>query len=124
MWTILRVLNWTQRYFAEHGLLTPRLDAEVLLAHVISTDRVGLYLHFDQPLEAEELARYRALIQRRIRGEPVAYLVGTKEFRSLVLAVDERVLIPRPETETLVEVALELVAALAAPRILDVGTGS
>lgn len=124
MWTILRVLNWTQHHFAEHGLATPRLDAEVLLAHVVGTDRVGLYMHFDQPLQAEELARYRGLIQRRLGGEPVAYLVGTKEFRSLILNVDERVLVPRPETETVVEVVLELAAALPSPRVLEVGTGS
>jgi release factor glutamine methyltransferase len=85
---------------------------------------VALYTHFDQPLESEELARFRALIRRRLAGEPVAYLVGTKEFRSLELKVDRRVLVPRPETETVVEVALALLEAVAAPGIVDVGTGS
>jgi release factor glutamine methyltransferase len=124
VWTILRVLGWTQGRFAERGLPTPRLDAELLLASVLGCDRVALYTHFDQPLQADELTRFRALIRRRLAGEPVAYLLGTKEFRSLELTVDRRVLVPRPETETVVEVALALLEAVAAPRIVDVGTGS
>ncbi len=123
IWTILRVLTWTQSRFAERGLATPRLDAELLLAEVLGRDRVGLYTHFDQPLSADELARYRELIKRRLSGEPVAYLIGRREFRSLELRVDARVLIPRPETETLVEVALARLAPDAV-RAVDVGTGS
>jgi release factor glutamine methyltransferase len=122
VWTILRVLQWTQGRFAERGIATPRLDAELLLAHVLGRDRVALYTHFDQPLEAAELTAYRELIKRRIGGEPVAYLVGRKEFRSLELGVDARVLVPRPDTECVVELALEL--AGEAPRVVDVGTGS
>jgi release factor glutamine methyltransferase len=121
-WTILKVLQWTQGRFGERGLPTARLDAEVLLAYVLSMDRVGLYTHFDQPLQAEELTRYRELIKRRLAGEPVAYLVGRREFRSLDMRVDKRVLVPRPETETLVEVALEKLGET--PRIADLGTGS
>jgi release factor glutamine methyltransferase len=125
MWTILGVLQWTEKRFAERGLASPRLDAQVLLAHVLEKDRVFLYTRFDQPLAPEELAKYRGLIQRRLAGEPVAYLVGKKEFRSLMLDVDARVLVPRPDTETLVDVALTLLPADgAAPRIVDVGTGS
>ena len=123
VWTILRVLSWTQGRFGERGLPTARLDAEILLAHVLETDRVGLYTHFDQPLGVEELSRYRELIKRRLAGEPVAYLVGRREFRSLALDVDARVLVPRPETETLVEVALALLLPGSA-RVVDVGTGS
>ncbi len=123
-WTILRVLNWTQRHFTERGLPTPRLDAEVLLAHALQRDRVGLYTHHDQPLDPAELAGYRELIQRRLGGEPVAYLVGQQEFWSLPFSVDRRVLIPRPETETLVEVALELLEGCAQPTVADIGTGS
>lgn len=122
MWTILGVLSWTEKRFAERGIGTPRLDAQVLLAKVLARDRVYLYTHFDQPLGADELAAYRGLIQRRLAGEPVAYLVGKKEFRSLELAVDPRVLVPRPDTETLVDVALELLPA--GGRVVDVGTGS
>jgi release factor glutamine methyltransferase len=119
-WTILRVLTWTQGRFAERGLATPRLDAELLLAHVLERDRVGLYTHFDQPLQAGELTAYRELIKRRLAGEPVAYLVGKKEFRSLELVVDARVLVPRPDTEATVELAL----SFGGSRIADVGTGS
>jgi release factor glutamine methyltransferase len=125
VWTILSVLQWTEKRFGERGLGTPRLDAQLLLAEVLHQDRVHLYTHFDQPLGPDELAQYRALIQRRLGGEPVAYLVGKKEFRSLVLDVDARVLVPRPDTETLVDVALALLPSDgSAPRIVDVGTGS
>lgn len=125
IWTIMRVLQWTQGKFAERGIPTPRLDAEVLLAQVTGRERIGLYTHFDQPLTADELATYRVLIKRRLSGEPVAYLVGKKEFHSLELAVDARVLIPRPDTETLVEVALALLPfSDPAPRVVDVGVGS
>jgi release factor glutamine methyltransferase len=119
-WTILRVLNWTQGRFAERRIASPRLDAEVLLAHILGKDRVGLYTHFDQPLQAAELAAYRELIKRRLQGEPVAYLTGKKEFRSLELHVDAHVLVPRPDTEATVELAL----AYGGARIVDVGTGS
>src|SRR5881394_2802423 len=127
IWTVLGVLNWTEQRFRERSLGTPRLDAQLLLAHVLQHDRVYLYTHFDQPLAPDELAAYRALIQRRLGGEPVAYLVGKKEFRSLELGVDARVLVPRPGTEILVETALALVPAPTegvAPRVVDVGTGS
>jgi release factor glutamine methyltransferase len=124
IWTVLKVLKWTQGRFAERGIATARLDAELLLAHVLGKDRVGLYTHFDQPLAADELTGYRELIKRRLSGEPVAYLVGKKEFRSMELAVDARVLVPRPETEHVVEVVLELLEGREAPRVVDVGTGS
>jgi release factor glutamine methyltransferase len=127
IWTILKVLQWTQGRFSERGLQTARLDAELLLAEVLGRDRVGLYTHFDQPLAADELQRYRELIKRRLAGEPVAYLVGRREFRSLELRVDERVLVPRPETEFAVEVALALLPEVRdgeRPRVVDVGTGS
>ncbi len=124
LWTILKVLGWTQGRFAERGIQTPRLDAELLLAQLLGVERIHLYTHFDQPLRPEELAAFRELIKRRLSGEPVAYLIGRREFRSLELAVDPRVLIPRPDTETLVEVALSLLPPLGAARVVDVGTGS
>jgi release factor glutamine methyltransferase len=123
-WTILGVLNWTVGRFAERGLATPRLDAEVLLAHVLGLDRVGLYTRFDQPLERAELEAFRELIRRRTRGEPCAYLTGRKEFWSLSFAVDARVLVPRPETELLVEAALALTTGAPAGVLADLGTGS
>lgn len=124
VWTILKVLDWTREWFQKKGISSARLDAEVLLAHALGVPRVMLYARFDQPLKAEELDRVRGLVQRRARGEPVAHLVGEKEFWSLPFFVTKDVLIPRPDTEVLVEVALELVRGVAEPRILDVGTGS
>jgi len=124
VWTILGVLQWTEKRFSERGIGSPRLDAQLLLAEVLGKDRVYLYTHFDQPLEAEELTKYRGLIQRRLGGEPVAYLVGKKEFRSLELAVDARVLVPRPDTEATVEVVLAALPAEGTARVVDIGTGS
>jgi release factor glutamine methyltransferase len=122
-WTILGVLDWTAERFAQQGLDAPRVDAEVLLAHCLAQQRIQLYAHYDQPLAAEELAAYRAAIKRRMAREPVAYITGSREFWSLPLAVTPEVLIPRPETETLVEVALAL-SQRAARTLVDVGTGS
>lgn len=122
-WTILKVLQWTTDYFRRKGLEQPRSDAEVLLAHALSLRRVDLYLRYDQPLRPEELARYRALIQRRAAREPTQYITGRQEFWSLELEVNPSVLIPRPETERLVELALEAFGTDPI-RVLDVGTGS
>lgn len=108
IWTIGRVLRWTQGRFAARGLASPRLDAELLLAHTLGRSRVALYTHFDQPLSRDELTRYRECIVRRLAGTPVAYLTGEKEFYGLGLHVSEAVLIPRPETELLVDVAVRL----------------
>ena len=123
-WTILEVLNWTTSRFAERSLPSPRLDAELLAAHAFGLARIQLYAQFDRPLSADELARFRELVKRRQGGEPVAYIVGRKEFWSLDLAVDRRVLIPRPDTETAVEAALALLPADVPVRVCDVGTGS
>lgn len=101
---------------------TARLDAEVLLAEVLGVDRARLVLDHDAEVEVEAMERFERLIDRRARGEPVAYLVGHRPFRALELTVDHRVLIPRPETEGLVEAAVELLPSGAV--VLDVGTGS
>lgn len=106
-WTIARVLTWATGDFASRGLPSPRLDAEVLLAHVLGVDRMRLILDAPRPLTAEELRVYRDAIQRRRRAEPVAYIVGEREFYGLGFHVDARVLVPRPDTETLVDVALK-----------------
>lgn len=129
VWTIREVLQWTMDFFARRRLEQPRLEAEVLLKKVLGQDRVQLYMNFDQPLEAHELAAYRRLIQRRAAGEPAAYLVGEKEFMSLAFEVNRQVLIPRPDTEVLVEIALEwlqktAVEIFSPPHlVVDVGTG-
>jgi release factor glutamine methyltransferase len=108
VWTILEVLKWTTSRFAERGLASPRLDAELLAAHAFGLARIALYAQFDRPLQPTELGALRALVKRRQAGEPVAYITGRKEFWSLDLAVDPRVLIPRPDTETAVELVLDL----------------
>jgi release factor glutamine methyltransferase len=106
-WTILATLRWTADYFRAKGIPEPRASAEILLAHTLGVSRLDLYLRYDQPLNPEELARFKALMVRRREGEPVAYLTGHREFWSLDIRVTPAVLIPRPETETLVATALE-----------------
>ncbi len=121
-WTVLKVLKWTSSYLAERGIDSGRLDAELLLADLLQLDRVGLYLNFDRPLTAEELGHFRERVGRRARREPLQYILGRAEFWSLSFRVGPAVLVPRPDTEVLVEEALA--RALPAARILDVGTGS
>lgn len=124
-WTTLKVLDWTSQRFGQAGFESARLEAQVLLAHVLGCDRVGLYTRFDQPLQAEELATFRELIKRRLASEPLAYLVGEQEFWSLPFRVDARVLIPRCDTETLIEVVLDDTPERDAPhRVADIATGS
>ena len=107
-WTILALLRWTTGFFEEKGVAEPRASAEILLAHTLGLSRLDLYLRHDQPLTPEELARFKALIVRRRQGEPVAYLTGHKEFWSLDFLVTPATLIPRPETEVLVQAVLDV----------------
>jgi release factor glutamine methyltransferase len=123
-WTILRAIQWTADYFRKHRIENPRSDAEILLAHTLDYQRIDLYLRHDQPLCAKELARFKALIRRRALREPVAYILGEKEFWSLAFVVTPDVLIPRPETERLVEAALSLYPDEPGIRVLELGTGS
>ena len=124
-WTTLSVLDWTSKRFTEAGIGGARLEAQLLLAQVLQCTRIQLYTAFDKPLGEVELAAYRALIKRRLAGEPVAYLLGDHEFWGLPLYVDASVLIPRPDTETVIEVAKALLPELARPRrVLDLCTGS
>ena len=123
--TALAYLRRATSFLERHGAATPRLDAEVLLAHVLATDRIGVYLRFDQPLGETEVHAYRTFVQRRAAGEPVAYVTGRREFWSREITVTRDVLVPRPETELLVERALAAVPTRDRPvRILDLGTGS
>lgn len=122
-WTVLKVLQWTTAFFERKKLEQPRASAEVLLAHVLKMERIQLYLNFDRPLTPTELTSYRAAIQRRAAREPTQYITGKQEFWSLELEVTSAVLIPRPETELLVEKTLQLVGN-SAKRVLDLGTGS
>ena len=124
-WTTLAVLDWTTKRFTEAGIAGARLEAQLLLAHVLQCSRMQLYTAFDKPLAEGELAGYRALIKRRLGGEPVAYLLGEHEFWGIPLHVDPNVLVPRPDTETVIEVARGTRADRAAPcRVLDLCTGS
>lgn len=123
-WTIGRLLAWTAEFLGRKGAESPRLDAEVLLAHVLKCERVRLYVDFTQEVSERDRASYRELVRRRASGAPVAHLVGRKEFFSLTLAVNPDVLIPRPDTETLVVEFLTQFKGRNAPLVVDVGTGS
>lgn len=124
-WTIAKVLSFAAADFGKRGLEAPRLEAELLLGHELQMSRMQLLLDANRPLKKDELARFRALIERRRSGEPSAYILGKKEFYGREFRVDRRVLIPRPETETLVDVALARTRPRSlAGRALDVGTGS
>jgi release factor glutamine methyltransferase len=125
-WTVRRVLDWTIGYLKEQGSESPRLEAEVLLAHSCGWQRIQLYTHFEDVLSPEVRSKMRELVKRRGAHEPVAYLVGYREFFSLRFEVGPGVFIPRPETETLVLESLEILKALGtpAPQVLDLCTGS
>jgi release factor glutamine methyltransferase len=122
--TVREVLRRANDHLAAKGSETPRLDAELLLAHALGRRRIELYTDINRPLDAAELAGFRELISRRSRREPVAYILGEWGFRRLTLKVDPRALIPRPETEIVVERCLERLRGVDAPKVLDVGTGS
>jgi len=125
-WTTLDLVKWTAGYFKDHQIESARSEAEILLAHSLGTRRIDLYLNYDQPLCEDELRRFKSLIKRRVDGEPVAYITGIREFWSMALAVDPSVLIPRPETECLVEAVLPFLDnhAGSTKRVLEMGTGS
>ncbi len=123
-WTVLRVIRWSAGYLQDRGVESGRLDAEHLLAHALDTTRLQLYLQFDRPLAPDELADFKPLLRRRAGREPLQYIVGRAAFRELDLFVDRRVLIPRPETETLVQLVLDWAAPRHDLTALDVGTGS
>ena len=131
-WNVLSILRTTTEFLEGRGVSEPRLSAEHLLADVLDCRRLDLYLRYDRPLSAEEVDSYRSRVRRRLAGEPVQYITGVAGFRGLELAVDRRVLVPRPETERLVAEVLEWARARAAHgrapesgwRLLDLGTGS
>ncbi len=123
-WTVRRIIDWTTAHLKKHGSETPRLDTEILLAHARGCRRIELYTRFDDVLSERERTAMRDLVRRRAQSEPVAYLVGHREFFGLDFRVTPAILIPRPDTETLVLELLDVAKPLAAPRILDVGTGS
>jgi len=123
-WSIRRVVEWTTKDFADRGIESARLDAELLVSEAIGLDRVRLYMDLDRPLDEPERAAIRALVQRRRKREPVAYILGRREFWGRRFEVSPSVLVPRPDTETLVERALALLPEDADARVLDLCAGS
>lgn len=127
VWTIMKILNWTKQYFAKMGVEDPRSDAEVLLCAVLKCERLTLYVDFERPLTDEELALMRSYVLRRAKHEPINYILGEKVFMRNVFKVTPATLVPRPETELLVESlvkAAPFLQAEGAVKILDIGTGS
>jgi release factor glutamine methyltransferase len=127
MMTILELLNWSTTYLREHDIEKPRLNAELLLARSLNLSREGLYTHLQDPSREEEKEKFERLIKKRLSGEPLQYLLGHQEFWSVDFKVDPRVLIPRPETELLVEQSLSILSEnllRRTPHVLDIGTGS
>ena len=128
VWTIKSILSWTDGYFSQHNIDSPRLTAEILLAQVLGLRRLDLYLQHDRPLEKQELTDFKALIRRRITREPVAYITGRKGFFKDQFKVAPGVLIPRPDTETLVETAVGILSEMEAcgkrARVIELGVGS
>lgn len=123
-WTIKKILDWTQDYFYKKEIDSARLDAELLLSHVLQIKRLDLYLQFDRVLAPKELSAYKALIQRRVEHEPVATILGEKEFWSLTFKVTRDVLIPRPDTEVLVEQVLKKIGGAVHGFEIGIGSGA
>ena len=127
-WTILKLIKWTAEYLSKKDIDTGRLDAELMLAYLLKTDRTHLYVNFDQPLNKDELAQFKKLLERRARHEPLQYITGRQEFWSMPFKVTPSVLIPRADTELLVEEgAKEIHKSFPGSdqlEILDIGTGS
>jgi len=123
-WSIKEVLSWSTNYLKEKGSSSARLDAELLMADSLGLKRIQLYTYFDRPLEPEERGKIREVLKRRAAGEPVAYILGCKDFMGHSFSVNSDVLIPRSDTEVLVEKVLEEIDKDSAPSILDIGTGS
>ncbi|HIX84443.1 MAG TPA: peptide chain release factor N(5)-glutamine methyltransferase [Candidatus Megamonas gallistercoris] len=124
VWTISSLLNWTVNYFKSKNIESARLDAEVLLSHVLGQERIYLYVHFDEPMEQAELGKFREYVKKRAQHVPVAYIIGEKEFMGLPFKVTPDTLIPRPDTEILVENVLANLAEDETVQIVDIGTGS
>lgn len=124
VWTISSLLNWTVNYFKSKNIQSARLDAEVLLSHVLRQKRIYLYVHFDEPMEQNELSKFREYVKKRAQHVPIAYIIGEREFMGLPFKVTKDTLIPRPDTEILVENVLNNVDKDKEIEIVDIGTGS
>ncbi len=126
IWTVLSLLQWGTDYLNEKGIENPRLTIELLLGHALKSKRIDLYTGFDKPISQSELMQFKTLLQRRLTYEPIQYILGETEFMGLSFVVDRRVLVPRPETEVLVEEAITLTQKIGPQltfSVLDIGTG-
>ncbi|MFA5839195.1 MAG: peptide chain release factor N(5)-glutamine methyltransferase [Candidatus Margulisiibacteriota bacterium] len=128
-WTIKKLLDWTTTYFTKHQVEWPHLEAEILLAHALNFKRIDLYVQHEKVLSSEELARFKGFVERRLQHEPIAYITGFQPFMGLDFIVTRDTLIPRPETEKLVETAIDFFSTPNSPLptpylIADIGTGS
>lgn len=124
IWTLMEILRWTAEYLGKNNLDNPRLEAELLMAHLLGLTRVDLYVQHDRPMEEAELLAYKDLVKRRLRREPIAYIVGYREFWKSRFFVDSRVMVPRPESEMLVEEALAFAGSGTDLLLADACTGS
>lgn len=125
-WTVLSLLQWSSGFLSEKGFDSPRLTAELLLSRVLRCQRIELYTNFDKPLSPDELAGFKSRFKRRLEHEPLQYILGDCQFMGLEFSVDRRALIPRPETEVLVDYVVKMVKGCSRPpgKMLDIGTGS
>src|SRR5713226_10185172 len=123
-WTIRALMEWTEKYFQQKEIESPRLEAQLLLAHALNCKRVELYTRWDEIVADEGRGRFRELVKRRVEGCPSMYLIGRREFHALEFEVTPAVLIPRPETELLVTETIKRIKELPTPHVLDIGTGS
>ena len=123
-WTVLSMMEWATGYFQEKQVPSPRLSIEWILSHILEIRRLDLYLRFDRPLSQSELDKIRPLVRQRLKQEPLQYITGSTEFRNATIQVDPSVLIPRPETEELIDLVLEETGDLEHADIVDIGTGS
>lgn len=124
LWTIKKLIDWTTEYLKKHGIEWPHLEAEILLAHALDLPRIQLYVQFERPMKEDELARFKALILRRSKREPLAYITGKTHFMSLEFEITPAVLVPRQETERLAEIAIETSKSFESPEVLDLCCGS
>ena len=124
IWRIIDLLNWAESYFKEKGFENPRTEIEWLLRAILKCSRMDVYLRFEEPLSKTQLATLRAWVKRRLEREPLQYITGSCDFYGREFSVDKHVLIPRPETERLIDIALEKLKGIDSPSILDIGAGS
>ena len=123
-WRIIDLINWAEVYFRQKNFKNPRIEIELIIRFVLNIKRIDIYLNFDRPLIQKELELIKKSIKRRLKREPIQYITNSSEFYGIEYFVNNRVLIPRPETETLIELALKKLRRVKNPKILDIGTGS